>query len=206
MMQCWTDIENLRKILWKCQDGHYVHNDIHNGQVFVTHDDGVQHCKVIDFGRVLTIHNISWDDKSRPRLTGSWNSPLSWNVLSKPATLKKYTQEHGIEALLEVGWRWKSIQWASIVVVNPMVKFLNQKYGGWVSFPGCTYRCKRLKRAHIHWCGIVNRTETLIETVDRMAEQKLDESSEIDSYLHLLREHFANVTLDMKEANMTCSE
>ena len=86
-----------------------------------------------------------------------------------------------------------------------MVRFLNQKHGGWVTYPGCTFGCERA-HTRIHWCGIVNRTETLIETVDRMAEQKQDESPEIEGYLHLLREYFANVTMDMKEANVTCSE
>ena len=97
ILQCWTDIENLRKILWKYQDGHYVHDDIHSGQVFVTHDDGVQHCNVIDFGMMQSIDHIS-----RPRHT--WTSPMSWNVLSKPAMLKKYSTLKNMASML--CWKW----------------------------------------------------------------------------------------------------
>ena len=99
---CWKDVMSVMRSLWEFRGRHYVHNDVHTGQVVRAEGrDGVLRCHVIDFGRVLSL------DQTKSGISGgAFANPFWCMELRSSAQRAAYVRKHGTGEFYKRGWEF----------------------------------------------------------------------------------------------------
>lgn len=201
-VRCMKDIQNVREVLWRYKNAHFVHNDIHSGQVIVTKEaeSNQYRCHVIDFGKMQSIDHS--EGRGYFKISSLWNK--EWTNTTER---EEYIEQHGIERLRESAWRWKSMEWANMVFVNPLVQLLGQTEDNWNVSRICNndFGCggAAIQISKTLWCGKRGTVERL---VDRMTQQQQKSNGVLknEAFLDLLRAHLLNIEQHLNDANIDC--
>ena len=224
MTRCWRDIQNVRETLWEFQNGHYVHNDVHARQVIVTQNGNVEQCHVVDFGLMFSMDHPPFYSR-HAQGSPTWYKLLrfQWNNTMQ----MKYVEKYGIEMVRKKGWRWKTIAWANMLMVSPLVQFLNRTEDGWPKqdsqqdlYPNSlelnasiiamiddtdqmnsALHGKEMAVFENVWCGIKNIVDKLVV---RMVEHRRRGVLKNDDFLELMKAHSSNIDQDVKDADIDC--
>ena len=116
-----------------------------------------------------------------------------------------YLEHHSLVSLRNIGWRWKTLQWGNMVLLDPLVLYLNRTEGGWTTRNmTCMYNCGREDTEVMDkWCSIKKECERI---VDRMMRQKEHGALENEAFFNLIQTHLYKVKRDMRDAGMHCSD
>ena len=210
LADCYHDLQSVYGELLKFKDKLYVHDDMHYGQVIVSPRGGQDKCHLIDFDILRSLNDMRgfkhyW-------ISPFWSTKLTHrsDPMFNNSVRSEFVQENGIEEFQKRGEDIALMELRQLIVVNPMLSFL-QREQGWPGGFDCscplpqrfTCSCSVEETRIKMWCSIANLTRALIE---RSVQEKGTESSQNDTFVELIRNHHALLEMELTEVHVDCTE